>query len=105
MASISLYRCSDKVPGPVRFRLSDGRGICLYWTGFSKNRDEEEIESCKKQISEAYESMRKEGMPLTSLVLREVVDKRAAESRKSESQQSESLKATIPKASSRKAAS
>ena len=82
MASISLYRCSDQVPGPVRFRLSDGRGICLYWTGFSRNRDEAEIETCKKQISDAYESMRKEGMPLTSLVLREVVDKRAAESRK-----------------------
>lgn len=104
MASISLYRCSDKVPGPVRFRLSDGRGICLYWTGFSRNRDEAEIETCKKQISEAYESMRKEGMPLTSLVLREVVDKRVAESRKSESRKPESRKATTPKVSSRKAA-
>ena len=82
MASISLYRYSGKAPGPVRFRLSDGRGVCLYWTGLLQKHDDAEIETCKQQISDAYKLMLEEGSPLTSKTLRAVIDKRAGEFQK-----------------------
>lgn len=78
MASISLYRCSGKVSGPMRFRVSDGRGVCLYWSAFCPGRDETVVERYRGMVAQAYETMRKGGMPLTSSVLREVIERRLA---------------------------
>ncbi|MGN0190815.1 MAG: hypothetical protein ACI39U_04100 [Candidatus Cryptobacteroides sp.] len=97
MASISLYRCSDKVSGPMRFRLSDGRGVCLYWStncpelNSRCDRIEKEsenksprykvaIERYKGIIAAAYECMKKDGLPLNSNTLREVIERRFCQS-------------------------
>ena len=50
MASISLYRCSGKVSGPMRFRVSDGRGVCLYWSAFCPGRDETVVERYRGMV-------------------------------------------------------
>lgn len=70
MASISIYRRSEK-GGSLRFRISDGRGVCLYWTA-PTNDDK----SCQHDASyyisllkKVYTTMRQSSTPPSSAEL------------------------------------
>lgn len=78
MASISVYRQTDKGPGPVRFRLSDGRGVCLYWSAGARSAEimasDTGLERYKGIIARAYEALRREGKDLSSRALRRRIE-------------------------------
>ncbi|MGM9752827.1 MAG: hypothetical protein ACI3ZK_02090 [Candidatus Cryptobacteroides sp.] len=79
MASISVYRRPESGCGRLRFRISDGRRICLYWsTGLSVNNfpnSAAKASALEQQyldlLREVYSRMLSEGLKLSSAVLRE----------------------------------
>lgn len=74
MASVSVYRGSDKGAGPVRFRLSDGRGVCLYWSAGAGGK-RLPVEQYKIMIAGAYERLKTKGVHPDSNALREEMSK------------------------------
>ncbi|MGN1226049.1 MAG: hypothetical protein ACI4TL_02300, partial [Candidatus Cryptobacteroides sp.] len=70
MASISIYRRSEK-GGSLRFRISDGRGVCLYWTAPTSD-DKSYQHDASYYISlleKVYTTMRQSSTPPSSAEL------------------------------------
>lgn len=75
MANISVYRGSDKGSGPLRFRLSDGRGVCLYWTAnFCGDKTKSSIEHCKALIAKAYLNLKNSEASVDSVSLKKEIE-------------------------------
>lgn len=72
MASIRVYRRSESRSAGLRFRISDGRGVCLYWSSNTTNLS---INQYLKLLSEVYSDMLSRGLPLQSSTLRQQMQK------------------------------
>ena len=75
MASISVYRGSDKGSGPLRFRVSDGRGVCLYWsTRLCEDKSESAIEKITGVIASAYAKLKQKETGVDSVALKREIE-------------------------------